>query len=354
MADPAAADVIFVPVYATQLLKPHMLSRCSRALSDAEAAQLAADFWADAPQLLPLLGRKPHWLFVAELESQLRNGCGGWGSGFLCHEKAAQLIVTSAEPFAGRHPSGWHWLASSQPTHAGSLSVPFIGNVHYSASNYAAGLQQPKKTHLMTMAFAASRTKDTQLREILLRHCAARPHACLAPDLGPPLASARYATLINVTRVASAYAAGHYCIQPYGDTPTRQAFYDCVALGTSIPVVFDPHLLDFLPFSHVIPYDQFVVVVSEQEAAESSAQSWAERLPSPGSKAYTAMLRTLSAHHHAFQYAVAPDHTLVAFDSLLTVHERDDAFTMAFKAVVHNACKRGLLGHSGCKEVIYQ
>ena len=342
--DPAAADIIIVPVYLTQLIHPHAITSCNRALSEEQAAELVRDFWAESAQLLPLLGRKPHWLFVADLELNLRKGCGSsWGTDFLCHERAAQLIVTSAEPWAGGHRSGsYHWLASSQPLHAGSLSVPFIGHVHFGARHYGVDVFQANKTHLMTMAFKALRTPDTRLREVLLGQCSALPHMCLAPDMGTPLG-------INVTTVISAYAAANYCIQPYGDTPTRQAFYDCVALGTTIPVVFDPHLLDFLPFSHVIPYKKFSIVVSEQEVVEGSAQSWAERLPSPGSETYDAMLQELKVYHHVFQYAVAPDHRLVAFESLLIVHEGNDALTMAFKGVVHNACKRGLLEHPGCQ-----
>ena len=343
--DPAAADIIFVPFYATQLMMPHAMTNCSRARSEEQAEEVARDFWADSAQLLPLLGHKPHWLFVAELELNLRDGCGSfWGTAFLCHEKAAQLIVTSAEPWTGQHPNGgFHWLASSQPLHAGSLSVPFMGHVHFSARHLAADKFQASKTHHMSMAFKTSRTRDTKLREFLLRQCSALPHLCLAPDMGTPLG-------INVTTVISAYAAANYCIQPYGDTPTRQAFYDCVALGTTIPVVFDQRLLHFLPFAHVVPYQKFAIVVSEQEVVEGSAQSWADRLPSPGSETYDAMLQELKVYHHVFQYAVAPDHRLVAFDSLQIVHERDDAFTMALKGVIHNACKRGLLEHPGCRQ----
>jgi hypothetical protein len=57
--DPAAADLIYVPFYVISLATTHALSHCSPELSREAKAERVAQFWAEAPAALPLLGSKP-------------------------------------------------------------------------------------------------------------------------------------------------------------------------------------------------------------------------------------------------------------------------------------------------------
>ena len=63
--DPGAADIIYVPFYVIALASGHVLTHCSPELTPEDKAQRIAEFWAESPQLLPLLGSKPHWLVRA-------------------------------------------------------------------------------------------------------------------------------------------------------------------------------------------------------------------------------------------------------------------------------------------------
>jgi hypothetical protein len=55
------------------------------------------------------------------------------------------------------------------------------------------------------------------------------------------------------------------------------------------------------------------------------------------------------AHHrHMFQYMLDPVHELLTVDSTGVIHCFDDAFTSSIKAVMRNACRRGLLPLDRC------
>ena len=95
----------YVPLYMGQLLAP-MGSRgaCAREWSHSAAAALVAEFWAEAPALLPSLGSKPHWAQLAEREVMLRSGCGGVEEGLplLCHALADKVCNSGIDSVASQ------------------------------------------------------------------------------------------------------------------------------------------------------------------------------------------------------------------------------------------------------------
>ena len=70
--------------------------------------ELIAQFWADAPQLLPTLGSKPHWMQLSEIEWMIHRGCGeGWGIPLACHPLAAHVIFATPEALTKLHPTAY-------------------------------------------------------------------------------------------------------------------------------------------------------------------------------------------------------------------------------------------------------
>jgi hypothetical protein len=62
------------------------------------------------------------------------------------------------------------------------------------------------------------------------------------------------------------------------------------------------------------------------------------------------MLEKLHAVKHVLLYAIDPDHTLVRFDTMHDVDDRDDAFTAGIKALMRSLCKRGILPLQLCPQ----
>ena len=391
------ADLVYVPFYVVNLANTHSRDSCGRPLSHEEAEAVVRDFWAEAPALLPLLGRVPHWMvgrplspasgqpahgltgltaaalaesgcksmpeqaqapcwqrlssggaaapqMLAQLQLETMDGCAdvdlrGWGVSFTCHPGFAHLTVGVPEPFSGRSEAARHdRLLSAVPHFPNTLAVPYLGHVHHGPRDYAAafdpgGLAAGKAARA-AMVFTA--TRKTQLRPALLRQCAAHPGQCTAPEFPRDRVGDALAGMVE------AYAHAWHCVQPWGDTPTRLAFYECAATGAALPVVFDPRLPDFLAFADLVDYRAFVTVLDPQ-AFISGEQDIVQVLSAPSPQDMLARLERLHRVRHVMQYAVRPQHLLVRFDERETVHAGDDAFTASFKAALRNLCRRGLL-----------
>ena len=134
---------------------------------------------------------------------------------------------------------------------------------------------------------------------------------------------------------------------PHGDTPTRQGFFDCTGLGDSIPVVFDPNLVEFYPFSDLVDYEPVVHYIDP--AALWGGKDVIELLLSISESTMFHKLGALHRIRHILQYASAPQHLLVRYDQLQAVDSMDDAFTASFKAVMRNCCRRSLLPRHRCE-----
>ena len=144
-----------------------------------------------------------------------------------------------------------------------------------------------------------------------------------------------YSILITLAR-----QAWYALIEPSGDPPTRLSLWD-VFQGSTIPVVFDEHLLSVLPFSDLIDYSAFMLVKpttwkgSFVEEVKRSA-TFATRLQA---------LASLHRVRHVLQYSLNPVDEAVAFDSINSISELDDAYTATIKSVLRTLCNQEKLGH---------
>ena len=277
-----------------------------------------------------------------ELQLGSMQGCAdlGYDSDFLCYPESEHLIVTVPEPFTGNF--GPHkLLLSDEPRRKNSIAIPYISHIHYGPRAYAAELDRKalaeRKHSRVAMVFSLNR--NSELRPLLLEQCALHPGACVADPGGDPSRT--------LHEMLDHYHSSWFCLMPPGDTPTRRAFYDCVNLGDSIPVVFDSKLLEFLPFSELLNYESFVEYVDM--AAIFEGKDVVEMLMGVSEEEIFSKLGALHQLRHILQYASAPQHLLIRFDQLNTLHEMDDAFTASFKAVVRNSCQRSLLPKNKCR-----
>jgi hypothetical protein len=287
----------YVPLYASQLLAAAgSEGSCQPDWTPAAAAELLAQFWADAPALLPLLGAKPHWMQLAERELHFRGECGGEGGlPLMCHPLAAQMTFATPEALTTRHPVwGWRRYLGRAAAANNSLAVPYLGHVHRMSMQTRAALLASAsvlddKRLLAAAAFAPAH--NAELRARLAKACAERPEECLVSDAQ------------DFMGVVAAHARAWFCVQPHGDTPTHVALADCLATGLALPCVFDEYLFDMLPFADVLPYRAFIAYVPPEDAWHRRG-SFLDHLAAYGVPERAAMLRAMQGVSQALQYAV--------------------------------------------------
>ena len=323
-----------MPLYGTQLVADlGGEGACKPNWTAAAADAVVAQFWADAPALLPLLGAKPHWMQLSEIEWMIHRGCGeGWGIPLACHPLAAHMTFATPEPLTAAHPQhGRQRFAGGRPAHNNTVAVPYLGHVHragmqdWAARLAAEGAAAEGKQFLASMCYG--RMRGARLRMNLTAQCDARADVCWNVH-GP------------VLDIVDSYRRAWFCVQPHGDTPTRSALLDCMASGLAVPCVFDRFLFDLLPFADVIDYRSMMAYIPADDAMAPGA-SFLDWLRGYDGAARADMLGRLRAVSQALQYAVQPEHLLVRHDRLGAVDALDDAFTMSFKAVLRHACAPG-------------
>ena len=263
--------------------------------------ELIAQFWADAPQLLPTLGSKPHWMQLSEIEWMIHRGCGeGWGIPLTCHPLAAHVIFATPEPLTEMHPTAWRQrYYGHTPANNNSLAIPYLGHIHrISMQNRAKLLADErvatKKQFLASMAFGSMRW--AWLRMNITEQCQAEPSECW------------YVHYSSFAEVIDSYRRAWFCVQPYGDSPTRSALLDCMASGLAVPAVFDEYLFDMLPFADVLDYRSMLAYVAEEDVMPP-AGNLLRQLRLYSNETRTAMLLNVQRVSHALQYAVrVPSH----------------------------------------------
>ena len=357
-------------------------------------ADLIVDFWASAPQLLPLLGAKPHRMALSEIETMIHQGCGeGRGIPLACHPLAAHMTFATPDALTERHPTAWHQRYNGRaPLHNNSIAISYLGHIHRVIMQHRAQLLAKagvaaQKQLLASMSFAHAR--GVQLRTELVEQCNAEPSECWHMHYS------------GFAEVVESYRSAWFCVQPYGDCHTRSALLDCQASGLAVPAVFDEYLLDMLPFADVVDYRSMVAYVAEEDVMPPYG-NLLRQLRALGNDTRGAMMSRMQQTSHAFQYPVSlvrgfmagseldrlhvgcvlcvlalechmrvarprpvecqkprcraeppgglqvqPNQVLMRLDSLSLVHPLDDAFTMSFKAVLRHACRRA---HHHCHQ----
>ena len=185
-------------------------------------------------------------------------------------------------------------------------------------------------------------TDKTDFRKNLIEECvASKIMEMECKHIGPGAGSR---TSFAQDQIQQTTAEAWFCIQPFGDTPTRAATFDCIMAG-AIPVFFDALMIDLLPFADKVPWEDAMVVLPEADHAGASMLQALREVPV---EARLKKLAQLHKAHAILQYSVNPDHRQVQFSSRSFQLPQDDAFTSTFKGVLQNLCGRGMLT-SRCK-----
>ena len=287
----------YVPFYVTQTWADlGAEGRCKPFRSEAAQNELIAQFWADAPALLPLLGSKPHWMQLSEVEYFMHRGCGeGWGIPLACHPLAAHMTFATPEALTELHPTHWRQrFFGHAPAYNNSLAIPYLGHIHRvslqaRAQQLAGDGVATEKQFLASMSFGSMR--EAWLRKNLTEQCINAPEECW------------YLEYSSFEEVLNLYRAAWFCVQPYGDSPTRSALLDCLASGLAVPAVFDEFLFDMLPFADVLDYRSMLAYVPEEDVLPPDG-NLLQRLRAFSTDARMAMLLNVQRASHALQYAV--------------------------------------------------
>ena len=304
--DAVCAPRRYVPLYASQLLAGGA-HECAPAWDADAAAALVADFWADAPALMPALGSKPHWAQLSEREALFRAGCGGEGGlPLLCHALAEQVIWATPEALTAPHPlHGRARYMGRAPAHNNSLAVPYLGHIHrMSMQSRAAALAAHAVVadkELLAAVAGGPRVSDAlpqtqaqaELAEAVTGACRERSQDCTDAGHADFLAA------------VAAQRRAWFCVAPPGETPTSIALADCFATGLAVPAVFDEYLYDLLPFADVMPYRAMAAYVPPGDAVAPGV-SYLDHLAAYTLGECEGMLRATQNVSQALQYAVRP------------------------------------------------
>lgn len=339
-----AADMVYVPIYLEQIAVPSASGPCAQQLTQLGQDELLTDFWDNLATYLPELGNVPHWITISAVQLGTMKGCGGWwGISFLCNDQTSKFIFTVPDVFSGHHVQGIQFAGSSRPFFANVVAVPYFGHVHQRSHSGVDLVRHRSRVHeqirpkpyLTSMIFTP--TRNTQLRPKLISECLAVPdELCIHGSSG------------GVYQQIRLQHDSLFCIQPYGDLPTRIAFFDCIGLGETLPVVFDRHMVANLAFADVLSYDAFTITMPLQHALSASVNVIAE-LHNLEASSIAARLAALKNVSHVMTYSFKPQHSLISFQSRWNIAPQDDAFTMSVKAVLRNLCLRGLFKESLCE-----
>ena len=339
------SDLVFVPLYSTGASYDKALGPCSTSYE--KSSDTIRHFFQNLRTLLPLLGQKPHWIPLSALELEHMDGCGGWGSEMLCLENAniEKFVFTVPEVATIEVPSSPSrtQFRTAVPRLLNTVPVPYFGHFHVSQVKIPLDDVATlfSKSALASLVIGSrDALHGAPLRPKLRDDCSARNDLCLMEPQANDTIEANDA-------ITDLYKKSWFCLQPYGDTPTRLAFFDCATMGSTLPVVFDEHYKFLLAFSDVIDYSEWLVNI-DLEVALSKKNVLEVLDQQVDLKERLKRLRALQRVAHLFQYAAVPSHNLVTFEGMRNVHPADDAFTAALKAVLRNLCRRGQLPRGRC------
>lgn len=277
---------------------------------------LLREFLAERDSLLPHLKQKPHvYLLTRILRDWLGKISTSWGL-----DGVVRLLEgTGSKHFQALTIESWPYNAGEYELD--TFQVPYPLPVRAIRSEWMS-MQFPSVEH-RGLLVAASWATRFPLRHTLQAHCDQRPGKCHFLATG----SKNW----TVQATAKLYSQAVFCLQPHGDSASRNALYDCCLHGT-IPVVFQR---DYpFAFGSMLPWHKMAFFVSEDELKSKNIVDILSEVPQSEVKERRA---NLLSQRHLLQYSMDTDYRALDYNNLT---KYDDAVTVSIKylaGVLENA-----------------
>ncbi|KQJ97744.1 probable xyloglucan galactosyltransferase GT19 [Brachypodium distachyon] len=256
-ADPALADAVFVPYYASLDALPYLLDPALLDSSASHGASLAEFLAHDRPQILSRRHGHDHFLVLAgsawdhsqppELEKGQQPRM--WGSTSLIRRPEFENFTVLA-----LESRTWPWQE-----HA----IPHPTSFHPSSlRRLQAWLDRARRSRrpvLMLFAGGVSRPSRPNIRGSILAECANRTDACVVVDCSAGKCAH------DPVRYTRPMLRSRFCLEPPGDTPTRRSTFDAILAGC-VPVFFEDAAARRQYGWHLPParYDEFSVYIQKE------------------------------------------------------------------------------------------
>jgi hypothetical protein len=154
----------------------------------------------------------------------------------------------------------------------------------------------------------------------------------------------------TLERAVTAMEQSWFSFQGEGDFAIRGALYQAF-VSMSIPVFGDDDFLNHVPFSDLMDYKSFTVILNGSGPGgfmDTSSPAHKENVIDIlqqlafNQTSTVQMLGRLHGVRHVMQFALNPNHDLLRFDQMHMLQNDDDAFTFSIKALMRRICKRNL------------
>lgn len=332
------ADIVYVPLFALDLQYNEWNHERERAQyitlygAEWEYKATVKAFYQQAYQLFPALGSKPHIIVLPRVQQ--------------CYNAEGSLLdrqyADTSRHFTFLTIEASKVSESKMATH-NVLTVPYPSLIHWRRANVALHQQQLHLNRPREILVYGTWSPRTWLRKSLAKQCAARNSTLECHVLVTR-------TFAEEQAIAAVALARHslFCMQPEGDTYSRRSLYTCLAAG-AVPVVFDSQWMHLLPFADVLNAKDTLLDLSRQKRSlETCSSSIVDVLNGMQQQRRHDMFEYVAQRRHLFQYMLDPVHELLTVDDEGVIHCFDDAFTASIKAVIRNACRRGLMPQARC------
>ncbi|XP_051195698.1 probable xyloglucan galactosyltransferase GT19 [Lolium perenne] len=253
VADPAAADAVFVPYYAALDSLPYVLDPALLNSSALHGASLAQFLARDRPQILSRRHGHDHFMVLAgsawDHSQPPRSEPRLWGTTSL-----VRLPEFENFTFLAFESRSWPWQehAIPHPTSFHPASLPRL-------DAWLARARRSRRTTLMLYAGGVSRPSRPNIRGSILAECANRTDACVVVDCSAGKCSH------DPVRYMRPMLGAKFCLEPPGDTPTRRSTFDAILAGC-VPVFFEDAAARRQYGWHLPParYDEFSVHIQKE------------------------------------------------------------------------------------------
>eukprot|EP00042_Codosiga_hollandica_P049819 m.585323 g.585323 ORF g.585323 m.585323 type:complete len:396 (+) comp57969_c0_seq13:296-1483(+) len=243
--DPEEADLFYVPYYS------FFVQRCHQPHSLAASNKLEAELFRILQEDYPFWNRfqgADHFSSLGFIEREHAQNCE-WCSGQLLHPLAGRMTFFAIERRAKK----------DQPA-ANVIQVPYPSTVHYFTT-----MTHSKHVNGPLLVSCIADDQGLSLRVLLKEELEAN-----APEtlwITPEYMADNQGLTANMIAV---FERSVFCLQPYGDSPTRKSFYDSLLSGC-IPVRFERNVK--YPFDDFLyNIDDISVFIDEQQLLSGEVQ----------------------------------------------------------------------------------